>query len=90
MAFGDCDLDTATEVLERVQLQLQSALRGAGLPCFTASFGVTAALLAEDLDVLVARADTALFQAKRSGRDRVVAFPPGNLEITATRDVLVT
>ena len=29
----------------------------------------------ESIDVLVARADAAVYQAKRAGRDRAVAYP---------------
>lgn len=74
LALPHCDLDTATEVLERVRTQLVLGVRDAGLPMFTASFGITTTHLSEDLDVALARADTALFEAKSSGRDRIVAY----------------
>jgi hypothetical protein len=63
-----------------------------GLPEFTVSFGVVEALDQEELPALINRADAALFQAKREGRDRVVvqdgttehlerqAAPPGLLK----------
>ena len=44
----------------------------AGLPKFTVSFGVVEAEPNDDLPSLISRADAALFQAKREGRDRVV------------------
>ena len=44
----------------------------AGLPKFTVSFGVVKADPKDDLPTTISRADAALFQAKREGRDRVV------------------
>ena len=52
--------------------RLDAAITVAGLPKFTVSFGVVDAGNQEDLPSLVSRADAALFQAKRDGRDRVV------------------
>jgi diguanylate cyclase (GGDEF)-like protein len=72
IAFPDCDLDSAAMALERVREELQEAITLAGLPAFTVSFGVVPAGSDDTLDVLLARADQALFEAKRSGRDRVV------------------
>jgi PleD family two-component response regulator len=66
--------------IQRFRLQLQLAIRESGLPTFTASFGVTPAFLAEDLDLLLARADAALFEAKRGGRDRIVASAASDLD----------
>ena len=89
ITFPDCQPDVATAVLDRVRMQLQLAIREAGLPSFTASFGVTPAFLAEDLDLLLARADAALFEAKRNGRDRIVSFAATDLDDAAEREVLV-
>ncbi len=44
----------------------------AGLPTFTASVGVVDVKTHEHLPDAVARADTALYQAKQYGRDQVV------------------
>jgi predicted signal transduction protein with EAL and GGDEF domain len=46
----------------------------AGLPKFTVSFGVVGSDPDVDLPTLISRADAALFQAKREGRDRIVVF----------------
>ena len=42
----------------------------------TLSVGATVALPGEEADALVARADEAMYQAKRAGRDRVVSVEP--------------
>ncbi|MCW2528006.1 MAG: hypothetical protein JWM76_2866 [Pseudonocardiales bacterium] len=73
--FPDCQLPAAVAALERVRIELDTAIRRAGLPRFTASFGIVPVDLDEDLDVLLTRADKALFEAKHNGRDQVVAHP---------------
>jgi diguanylate cyclase (GGDEF)-like protein len=72
IVFPECDLASAQLALERVRADLQTAIGQAGLPAFTASFGVIPAQLDDDLDTLLGRADAALFEAKRTGRDRVI------------------
>jgi diguanylate cyclase (GGDEF)-like protein len=90
VVFADCELDDAVNVLERVRLKLASAVREAGLPSFTASFGATLAFLAEDLDLLLARADAALFEAKNGGRDRIVTAMRLDPDDETAREMLVT
>jgi diguanylate cyclase (GGDEF)-like protein len=72
----DCGLDQAVPVAERVRTAIQTAQPG-GLPV-TASVGVTAATNGGeiDFDKLFRAADAALYEAKRSGRNRVVGLPP--------------
>jgi diguanylate cyclase (GGDEF)-like protein len=89
VVFADCELEQAVEVLERVRLKLHSAVREAGLPSFTASFGATPAFLAEDLDLLLARADAALFEAKNGGRDRIVTSTRMDLDDASAREILL-
>jgi diguanylate cyclase (GGDEF)-like protein len=48
----------------------------------TASFGVVAFESDEDLESLIRRADQALYQAKHSGRNTVVATPKGKQDET--------
>lgn len=72
LVFPECDAAAAAEALERVRTELRANLGRSGLPIFTASFGVVPARLVDDLDALLARADSALFEAKRAGRDRIV------------------
>jgi diguanylate cyclase (GGDEF)-like protein len=70
----DCDPAAAHAVLERVRLDLGPTILQGGLPAFTVSFGVAADDPDVPLDEIVARADTALYQAKEAGRDRIVEF----------------
>ena len=65
LLLPDCDLDRATTVLERLREATPSGR--------TCSIGVAQWDPAEHGDELVARADDALYRAKDSGRDRVVA-----------------
>ncbi len=72
LALAGCDTETARVILDALRGRLDAAITVAGLPKFTVSFGVVEALDQEDLPTLINRADAALFQAKRDGRDRVV------------------
>jgi diguanylate cyclase (GGDEF)-like protein len=67
-----CSAQEASALLERVREQLRRAALESGLPGFTASFGVVAGDSVEDLEALLRRADVALFEAKRTGRDKIV------------------
>lgn len=52
----------------------------------TASFGVASlGRAAQDLDTLMQNADKALYQAKKSGRDRSVAYSPPEAEVSKPR-----
>jgi diguanylate cyclase (GGDEF)-like protein len=72
IVLPSCDSIAATEILDRTRLALAVATAEAGLPTVTVSFGLVEASTAEDLSVSLARADAALLEAKRAGRDRVV------------------
>jgi diguanylate cyclase (GGDEF)-like protein len=90
IALPGCSTDSAREILEALRSRLDAAITVAGLPKFTVSFGVIEASDQEDLPTLLSRADAALFQAKREGRDRVVVHDSaGNaVPVTGLRDVL--
>jgi diguanylate cyclase (GGDEF)-like protein len=75
LAFPSCSVEDAQRALDKVREQLNEATAVSGLPRFTASFGVTEMPAHSDLPSSLARADTALFTAKREGRDRVVVDP---------------
>ncbi len=72
IAFASCNTREANRALDEVRERLAAALTVAGLPRFTVSFGVVDATPQEALPALIARADAALFEAKRTGRDRIV------------------
>jgi diguanylate cyclase (GGDEF)-like protein len=63
----------------RARLAQLSFETGRGRLSVTCSLGVAEAQAGESIDQLLKRADAALYQAKASGRDRVVAFT-GTLE----------
>jgi diguanylate cyclase (GGDEF)-like protein/PAS domain S-box-containing protein len=72
--FPETHAEPARAVVERIQASLRvSEVPGAARPIrFTISGGVAEHRPAEGLDVLLRRADAALYQAKREGRDRVI------------------
>jgi diguanylate cyclase (GGDEF)-like protein len=75
MAFPSCSAAHAERALQKVRARIDEATAASGLPRFTASFGVTEMPAHGDLATALSRADTALFTAKREGRDRVVLDP---------------
>ena len=75
-----CSAADAAERLESVRSAVSTAVARAGLPTVTASFGVVEASPFEDLSDMLARADVALLQAKRDGRDRIVVHDPAGNE----------
>ena len=72
IALTECSADDASNILENVRARLEATATQAGLPRFTASFGVVAVRPDEELPDVLVRADRALFYAKNHGRDRVV------------------
>jgi diguanylate cyclase (GGDEF)-like protein len=75
--------EDARIALDRVRVTLKDAIANAGLPRFTASFGIIeAAEEDEDLAQLLAHADVALFEAKHQGRDRVVVHDRGGHQVS--------
>ena len=66
-----CSSGDAERYAERVREALESAPNG-GLPMVRMSAGVVAAVAPSDLEVMVRGADSALYSAKRAGRDRTV------------------
>ena len=72
VALPGCTSKKAREILDVMRAKLDAAITVAGLPRFTVSFGVVDCADKEDIPALVNRADTALFQAKRDGRNQVV------------------
>ena len=68
--------DTGPSGAKRVSERIRASLDSYRFPCgaqVTASFGVAARRASERLSALVDRADAAMYKAKQSGRNRVVA-----------------
>lgn len=72
IALTDCSVESARVVRDGIRGRLAAAITVAGLPAFTVSIGVIQADPQQELPTLISRADQALFQAKRDGRDQVV------------------
>jgi diguanylate cyclase (GGDEF)-like protein len=66
-----CSNDHAVAVCERVRERLALALNTGAMPAFTVSFGVSGTIGDDEFDDVVTRADQALLESKRGGRDRV-------------------
>jgi diguanylate cyclase (GGDEF)-like protein len=73
VVLPSCSAEEARAALDQVRVALKHAVANAGLPRFTASFGVVeSGEQPGDLAELLVLADAALFDAKHQGRDRVV------------------
>ena len=73
----DTDLDGACAVAERCRSAIESTpcpRSGGGSIAVTVSIGVVAPEVGEGSDGVVRRVDSALYQAKSTGRNRVVAL----------------
>jgi diguanylate cyclase (GGDEF)-like protein len=67
-----CGATEAARIFEHVRAELAGALRSAALPLYTVSYGIVGGTSSDDFADLLRRADSALFEAKRAGRDRIV------------------
>ena len=70
--FPDRTVNETVGVLERLRQEVLIALTAGTVPGFTASFGVAHSHQAPSLEELCRIADSALFRAKREGRDRII------------------
>jgi GGDEF domain-containing protein len=74
---GIHDLPEAAAIAEKVRAACAEPVTTTeGVVTTTLSIGATLADPVESEDDLLARADKAMYAAKRAGRDRVVALPP--------------
>lgn len=74
--------EDACRLADKLALRIREH-RADGLPHFTASFGVATYEPGDDTESLFAKADHALYEAKSSGRDRVVVYRPGGPATTS-------
>jgi diguanylate cyclase (GGDEF)-like protein len=76
IVLPETDAATAAEIAERIRARVaaESAQRDAVTPRITVSAGIAAASGEDDLEVLIHKADAALYRAKEGGRDRVEIF----------------
>ena len=82
---GVRDLEDASDIAEKLRSRAAEPIQTATGPIsVTLSIGVTLAHRDESTDALIARADDAMYQAKKSGRNQVVAF--NNVVATASPD----
>jgi diguanylate cyclase (GGDEF)-like protein/PAS domain S-box-containing protein len=73
---GVRDLDSAVAIAETIRVAaLAPVATPAGELQISLSIGVTLALPGESSDALIARADAAMYEAKRVGRNRVIPIP---------------
>jgi len=74
----ETELPQASQALVRLQRELTRELfmNGAEQRVITFSAGVTQVLPGENLDVALGRADSAMYQAKQSGKNRVATLEP--------------
>lgn len=71
--LGDTDIDGATLIAERIRADIESHTLAYGMEVLnlTASLGVAALKGSDSADSLIKRADAAMYEAKKQGRNRV-------------------
>lgn len=86
IVLSACSARDAAKMLDTVRAGVAAAVDLAGIPTMTASFGLVEALPTEELPTALARADAALFDAKRNGRDRIVVHDAAGRPIELAPD----
>ncbi len=72
LVLPDLSAEQAAQVMDRIRASLPAAQMQAGMPAFTASFGIVDLRHDSEFEGLLRGADQALHAAKTAGRDRVV------------------
>ncbi len=70
---ANTNLEIATKIAHKCNLLIKSTLHSTKELAITASFGVTEYVENEEMSSLIKRVDALLYEAKASGRDRVIA-----------------
>ena len=87
---GVRSLEDAREVAEKLRRAAAEPIpTNEGPVLITLSIGVTLARPSESADAVIARADNAMYQAKESGRNRVVAIAEEETALPARIDALL-
>lgn len=76
LVFPETSTDVAVEIVNRLRAQLANSFTG-DTPRFTLSCGVADTEAAPTFQQILRAADAAAYQAKQSGRDRVLPWEPG-------------
>jgi diguanylate cyclase (GGDEF)-like protein len=76
LALPDCDQHQAGAQIDSLRKLINQTRSGEGETQVTMSFGLAILAGAESLEALRRRADQALYQAKREGRDRLIVAGP--------------
>lgn len=74
IVMPNCTPQDAQLACERLRDALALAIHSGGTPAFTSSYGIVGSSPDVQLEQLIARADTALYEAKRGGRNRAVIW----------------
>jgi diguanylate cyclase (GGDEF)-like protein/PAS domain S-box-containing protein len=84
MLGGMHDLVEAEQVAEKIRLAIaEPMVTTGGAVTITVSIGVTVSTSVESGSAMITRADDAMYEAKRAGRNRVVAVSPDAASVAA-------
>jgi diguanylate cyclase (GGDEF)-like protein len=81
IALADCPVSEAIELAERIRKRVH-AYRDGEVGSVTLSLGIAQFSPGETIEALIARADTALYDAKHSGRDRLAVAAKAGKALT--------
>jgi PleD family two-component response regulator len=71
-------VDDTRAFAERVRIAFEASAADPSIPQVTVSAGVTAGVAPEQMDVLLMRADTAMYAANLGGRNRTAVCDEGS------------